>query len=175
MRARSSGMRIACFVSPYARAHDEFSQGGHLGEGWRQMLGGAWSRDANRRHSDHDAARPQCPDPEHRRGELQSRPLEHRPILLWRAGQIAERLLLVAQPNGYMRHDEPLQSPGELVQTLRLGHQVVLQALRAQPFAFLEYDGPDDILSHRPRSTTHADDVTIIHVAGSKGLYRACS
>ena len=51
----------------------------------------------------------------------------------------------MTEPDGYVPHDELLQGPGELLQALRLRHQVVLQALSAQPFAFLEHDGPEQV------------------------------
>src|SRR5437867_5651524 len=102
--------------------------------------------------------------------------------LLFRANEVARDLLgaslrlaaRVGRQRRWRHHDQRVQrracsksNKSSSVfawrsRAVRCGRsQVVLQALRAQPFSFLEYDGPDDILSHRPRSTTHADDVTI--------------
>jgi hypothetical protein len=96
--------RIPVFPSP----SDEFPQSWHLGEGSSHVLGGAWSSDANLGRCDHDAAGPEDTELEHRRRELQSRPSEHRPILLRRSREIAEGLLLVAESDHYMAHDELL-------------------------------------------------------------------
>jgi len=47
--------------------------------------------------------------------------------------------------HGNVPYDESLERPGELLEGFRLGDQVVLEALRTQPFAFLEHQSPDRI------------------------------
>jgi hypothetical protein len=71
--------------------------------------------------------------------------------------------LLVVLTNGYMRHEESLQGSGEPFQALRLRHQVIFQALGAQPLAFLKDDGSNRVLPWYPRSTRHAADGITTH------------
>ena len=63
----------------------------------------------------------------------------------------------MAQTDGDMPHDELLQCQAKFRQALRLRDKVVFQALSAQPFAFLEDDRTDGVLSWRLRFGAHAD------------------
>lgn len=81
-------------------------------------------------------------------------------------------MLPVAQADDDVPHDELLERPAKFRQALRLRHKVVLQALSAEPFAFLEDDRADGVLSRRPRFAAHADgEVITAHGGVSKRLY----
>jgi hypothetical protein len=116
-------------IAVVSSTSNEFSQRGHLGECRSHVLSGsAGSGDSNLGRCNDDAVRLQYTELEHRGGKPQPRLPEHCPILFRRALEIVEGPLIVTQSNRYVSHDEQLESPGQLLQRLRLYHKVILQA-----------------------------------------------
>src|SRR5258708_4054475 len=75
------------------------------------------------------------------RRQSQTRTLKHLPVLLGGTRQSRKRLLAMLKAKDNVAHDQATKCLIELRKTLRLRHQIVFQALHAQPINFLEDNG----------------------------------
>src|SRR5882762_9841587 len=81
----------------------------------------------------------------HLHRQSQTRTLKHLPILLGGTRQSRKRLLAMLKAKGNVAHDQATKCLVELRKTLRLRHQIVFQALHAQPVTFLEDNGANGV------------------------------
>lgn len=154
---------------------NELPQSRHLGERGRHGLGRAGDRYPNLRRCDHDATCLERSELEHRCGDRQPRVTKHGPVLRGSTGEIAKWSLTMVQTHGDMADDQFLQRATQLWQALRLRDQVILEALSAQPFAFLEDNGTNGILPLHPTSTLHDHVELITRHADDRRLRTAAS
>src|SRR5438876_3243109 len=79
------------------------------------------------------------------RRQSQTRTLEQLPVLPRGTRQSRKRLLAMLQAKGNVAHDQATKCLVELRKTLHLRHQIVFQALHAQPVTFLEDNGANGV------------------------------
>ena len=82
-----------------------------------------------------------------------------------------KRPLSIAQTDGDVPDDEPLQRLEQTRQILRLRNEVILQTLSTKPVAFLEDDCADCISAPRPCFCSHTDEVITRHAVNPNRLY----